>query len=66
MTHPKIQPCKCGNDDLAIYEYGYGWQHVECDDCHYMGPARGSKLGAIRAHNERIRALPDASKGEAL
>lgn len=54
MTYPKIQPCKCGNDDLAVCKYENGWQHVECDDCFYMGPGEGSKLWAIRSHNAHV------------
>ena len=55
MTYPKIKPCPvCGNADLDLYGYGdwapYTW-HVECDDCHYMGPG-DNKLMAIRRHNE--------------
>jgi hypothetical protein len=65
MAYPKILPCKCGNADLEIYKYENGWQHVECDECHYMGPGQGSKLWAIRRHNEHIRAVatPDKEKG---
>jgi hypothetical protein len=53
MTAPKLQPCpKCGNIYVEMYGYGdWGatW-HVECDECHYLGPG-GSKLQAIREHN---------------
>jgi hypothetical protein len=54
MTYPKIQPCpKCGNSEMEMYGYGdfgpLNW-HVECDDCHYMGPG-GNKLQAVRQHN---------------
>ena len=40
--------------------YGYGeygplnW-HVECDDCHYLGPC-GNKMQAIRLHNAKLPA----------
>jgi hypothetical protein len=41
MTYPKMKPCpKCGNIYTELYGYGdWGttW-HVECDECHYMGP----------------------------
>jgi hypothetical protein len=59
MAYPKIKPCPhCDNAGLAMYGYECGefglqvnW-HVECDDCHYMGPG-GNKLQAIREHNAR-------------
>ena len=58
MTYPKIKPCPdCGNSDMSMYAYGdWGttW-HVECEDCHYMGPG-DNKLMAIRRHNENVRA----------
>lgn len=54
MTAPKMKPCPdCGNADVAMYGYGDGhflnW-HVECDDCHYLGPC-GNKLQAVKLHN---------------
>ena len=58
MTNPKMKPCpNCGNIYTALYGYGdWGttW-HVECDECHYMGPG-GNQLQAIREHNERFAA----------
>lgn len=58
MTYPKMKPCpKCGNPYTELYGYGdWGttW-HVECDECHYMGPG-GNKLQAIREHNELFAA----------
>lgn len=63
MTYPKIEPCpQCGADDLLMYgygEWGTTW-HVECDDCHYIGPG-GNKLQANRAHN--ANAITPESKG---
>jgi len=62
MTLPKIKPCACGNTDMALYGYGdtapLNW-HVECDDCHYLGPC-GTQLYAVREHNRRA-----VEKGEA-
>lgn len=55
MALPKMARCRCGNDNLAICKYENGWQHVECDDCFYMGPGEGSKLQAVRSHNELRR-----------
>jgi len=59
MSYPKIKPCPdCNNPDVAMYGYGeYGplnW-HVECDDCHYLGPC-GNKMQAIRLHNAKLPA----------
>lgn len=55
MTYPRIRPCpKCGDPDLAVYTYDNGWKHVECDECYYLGPGEGSKLQAIRSHNQRV------------
>ena len=54
MAYPKIKPCPtCGSDDVAVYKYDHGWQHVECDKCHYLGPGEGSAEAAIQSHNER-------------
>jgi uncharacterized C2H2 Zn-finger protein len=57
MTLPKIKPCpKCGNIYTELYGYDYWW-HVECDECHYLGP--GSYKGqAIREHNARFGQFP--------
>lgn len=66
MSYPKIKPCpKCGNDDLPMYCYGegFGTWHVECNDCHYLGPG-DNKLNAIRRHNELCLASPPAAGGE--
>lgn len=53
MTYPKIKPCpKCG-DEVTVYKYDSGWQHVECDNCLYFGPGEGNRLQAIRSHNAR-------------
>jgi hypothetical protein len=47
-----MKPCpNCGNPYVELYSYDYGWQHVECDECDYLGPGEGSKLAAIRSHN---------------
>ena len=58
MTYPKLKPCpNCGCIYTELYGYGdWGttW-HVECDECHYMGPG-GNKLQAIREHNELFAA----------
>jgi Zn ribbon nucleic-acid-binding protein len=56
MTYPKIKQCpKCGaaGDTLSVYTYEHGGRHVECNECHYLGPCGGSILSAIRLHNER-------------
>lgn len=50
MTTP-IEPCRCGNADLAVYRYDNGWRHVECDKCWYLGPGAGSVKQAIKDHN---------------
>lgn len=65
MSGPKIAACpKCSapGDDLSVYRYENGWQHVECDSCHYMGPGEGSKVQAIKSHNVRanVTAAGDA------
>ena len=59
-TNPKIKPCpNCGTAEfVAVYTYDYGWRHVECDKCHYLGPGEGSVRQAIKAHNERGAPLP--------
>lgn len=46
-----IEPCQCGNADLAVYRYDNGGRHVECDKCWYLGPCAGSVKQAIKAHN---------------
>jgi Zn ribbon nucleic-acid-binding protein len=58
MTNPKPKPCpKCGTTvRLAVYSYESGWKHVECDECHYLGPGEGSIRTAIKSHNERVLA----------
>lgn len=54
MTYPKMKPCPdCGNEDVVAYAYESGWKHVECDECHYLGPGHGRTRDAIKAHNER-------------
>ncbi|SMD18621.1 hypothetical protein SAMN05880593_13552 [Rhizobium sp. RU36D] len=58
-TMQKVKPCpECGNADLVIYKYDNGWQHVECDDCHYLGPGCGNKIEAVRQHNARCATTP--------
>jgi Zn ribbon nucleic-acid-binding protein len=55
VTAPKMKPCPdCGNTDLACWGYEWGWKHVECDKCDYLGPGLGSVTKAIRAHNAAI------------
>lgn len=53
MADPKMNSCpKCDSDEaLAVYKYDNGWQHVECDDCFYLGPGSGNRRDAIRLHN---------------
>lgn len=64
MTYPKIKSCpKCQNGDMGLYgygEWGTTW-HVECDDCHYMGPG-DNKLNAIRRHNEACAPAPKSGE----
>ena len=52
-----IEPCQCGNADLAVYRYDNGGRHVECDKCWYLGPCAGSVKQAIKDHNA-ARTLP--------
>lgn len=55
MTVPKTKPCpNCGNIYVSVYAYENGWQHVECDECHYLGPGEGSTLQAVRSHNAAV------------
>jgi hypothetical protein len=61
MSFPRMKPCpRCGNEDVMLYGYGdrfpMTW-HVECDECHYMGPG-GNKLMAARLHNEHANQDP--------
>ena len=59
MTAPKKAPCpKCGapGESLGLYRYENGWQHVECDRCHYFGPGAGNALQAVREHNASAKA----------
>lgn len=55
----KMQPCgKCGTDaalDVYSYEQSGGTRHVECDECHYLGPSAGSVRGAIKLHNDLMK-----------
>lgn len=52
MTYPKMKPCpKCGDPDVSVYTYENGWRHVECDECHYLGPGAGNIRQAIQDHN---------------
>jgi uncharacterized metal-binding protein (TIGR02443 family) len=62
-TNPKMHPCPtCGKTDhLGVFAYDYGWQHVECIECNYMGPGEGSKRMAIKGHNAFAPAI---AKGE--
>jgi hypothetical protein len=58
VTVQKLKPCpKCGEANLPIYKYESGWQHVECDECFYLGPGGGSRVSAARLHNESARLL---------
>jgi Zn ribbon nucleic-acid-binding protein len=64
MTAPKMKSCPdCGNTALACWGYEWGWKHVECDKCNYIGPGEGSVTKAIRAHNAAI-AMEAATAGE--
>lgn len=56
MTAPKMKPCpRCGTDEhLGVCKYDSGWQYVECDKCHYVGPGEGSKVWAVRSHNALV------------
>jgi Zn ribbon nucleic-acid-binding protein len=53
-TNPKMKPCpKCEKvEDLAVYIYDGGAQHVECDACFYLGPAASSRRWAVKLHNQ--------------
>ena len=70
MAYPKMKPCpNCGNEDVVAYAYESGWKHVECDECHYLGPGEGRTRDAIKAHNERCAeraaaSLPAPAKAE--
>lgn len=56
-TMQKLKPCpKCGETDLPIYKYEHGWQHVECDECQYLGPGAGNRIDAARQHNASYEA----------
>lgn len=52
----KLAPCpNCKTDDnLAVYKYDSGWQHVECDKCFYLGPGEGTKAQAMTSHNQQF------------
>jgi Zn ribbon nucleic-acid-binding protein len=65
MSNPKIKPCpKCRTTDhIGVYKYDSGWQHVECDKCHYFGPGEGSARAAIISHNAKT--LPPPPQGKA-
>ena len=54
-TDPKLKPCPTckTTDNLAVYKYEHGWQHVECDKCFKLGPGEGSRRQAIKSWNER-------------
>jgi hypothetical protein len=66
MTAPKMKSCPdCGNTALACWGYEWGWKHVECDKCNYIGPGEGSVTKAIRAHNAAI-AMEAATAGETV
>lgn len=53
MARPKMKPCPyCHSvEHLAVYTYEKGTRHVECDKCHYLGPACTNIAWAIRHHN---------------
>lgn len=64
-TLPKIKPCpECGGEYLSVYSYDSGWRYVECDSnpvCWYRGPGEGSIRQAIKSHNEKVTAKPEAA-----
>ena len=66
MAYPKMKPCaKCGDDgDVGVCTYDSGWSYVECDECHYVGPAAGNKRDAIKLHNERMAKPSDAASNQ--
>jgi len=67
VTNPKMKPCpKCGStENLTIYTYDYGWKHVECVACDYLGPGEGSIRQAIKSYNARyIDALASKDAAE--
>lgn len=56
----RIAPCPTckTNKSIGVATYDYGWKHVECDGCGYMGPGEGSRRQAINSHNERCASAP--------
>ena len=62
MTRPKMKPCpKCGTDEfLGLYTYESGWSRVECDKCDTIFSCEGTKLLAVKSHNEKARVKENA------
>lgn len=53
MTYPKMKKCpKCGSE-VDLWTYESGWSRVECAGCDHISSCEGTKLLAIRTHNER-------------
>lgn len=63
MTYPKIRACvECDSDDnVDVYNYEYGWKHVECERCGILGPGEGRILDAIRSWNARQKEKAEAA-----
>jgi hypothetical protein len=54
MTYPKMRPCsKCGGE-VDLWTYESGWSRVECPNpkCDHISSCEGTKLAAIKSHNE--------------
>ena len=63
MSTQKILPCDCGatNEDfVGLYKYENGWNHVECGQCHKLGPGEGRARDAVKRWNEDRRAATEA------
>lgn len=68
MTYPKMKPCeKCGGG-VDLWTYESGWSRVECRNprCDFISSCEGTKLQAIRAHNNKhtARSAPDQRQPE--
>jgi len=60
----RLAPCpRCGSNAVAVYHYGSGTRHVECDACLYLGPGAGSIRAAIKLHNKRCAETEGGSRG---
>lgn len=58
MTYPKMKRCPNCGSEVDLWTYESGWSRVECDNpkCDHISSCEGTKLLAIRKHNEKCAA----------